>query len=170
MKKIIESAAGRPRVDAVLPSANAVKARESGSRATDIVPQTRTGARTDATGVSMLDGVRQMMVFATEGAFDLLDGQHFSKNLDHLEELRQKIAGKLATMPANDGNMDFSFMLRRGRDSFERFSESIRREIIETLHPGTKSGNLDAALERVKNSAITAGASLHMIERNISSV
>ncbi len=170
MKNVIESAAGRPRVDAVPPSANTVKARESGSRATYSVPRIRTGARTDTTGVSMLDGVRRMMVFATEGAFDLLDGQHFSKNLDRLEELRQKIAGKLATMPANDGNMDFSFMLRRARDSFEKFNESIRREIIEALHPGTESGNLDAALERVMNSAITAGASLRMIERNISSV
>lgn len=170
MKKVIESAAGRPRVDAVPPSANTVKARESDNRATYSVPRTRTGAQTDTTGVSMLDGVRRMMVFATEGAFDLLDGQHFSKNLDRLEELRQNISGKLATMPANDGDMDVTFMLRRARDSFERFSESIRCEIIETLHPGTASGNLDAALERVKNSAITAGASLHMIERKISSV
>lgn len=167
MKKLIESATGRLRVDAILPSANTV---ETGSRAPGFVPRTPTGAPTDATDVSMLGAVRRMMVFAAEGAFDLLDGQHHSENLYYMEAVRREIAGKLAALPANDGNTDFNLLIRRGRDSFEKFSESVRREIIESIHPETGVELLDAALERVKNSAIKAGASLAMIERSISNI
>ncbi len=170
MKKVIESAAGQLRVDMILKSANSVGTSEIASCTPKAVFQTPTGAPTDARDVSMLGAVRRMMVFATEGAFDLLEGQHYSENLDRLEELRQEIAGKLAAMPASDGNTDFTLLNRRGRDSFEKFSESIRCEIIESIRPGTGIEILDAALERVKNSAIAAGASLGMIELKISNV
>lgn len=165
-----ESATARPRVDTTLKPATVAGTREIGNCAPKTVFQTLSEARGDARDVSMLGAVRRMLGFATEGAFDLLDGQHFSENLDRLEALRREITRNLAAMPASDGNADFTLLHRRGRDSFEKFNESIRSEIIESIHPGTGNEALDIALECVKNCAIAAGASLGMIERKISNI
>lgn len=165
-----ESATARPRVDTTLKPATVAGAREIGNCAPKTVFQTLSDARGDAPDISMLGAVRRMLSLATEVAFDLLDGQHYSENLDRLEALSREITRKLAAIPANDGNTDFTLLNRRGRDSFEKFNESIRSEIIESIHPGTGNEALDIALERVKNSAIAAGASLGMIELKSSNI
>ena len=170
MKKVKENATAQPRVNAFLNSANTGQPGEIGNCSPKKVTRTRTGARTDATDVSMLGAVRRMMVFATEGAFDLLEGRRHRENLVNRDALRQEIAGKLAAMPANDGNADYTFLLRTGRDNFEKFCETVRLDIVERIHPGIETEALDAALENVLNSAIAAGASLSSVETRISNV
>lgn len=109
------------------------------------------------------DIVRAMMIIATEGAFELRAGRRGGAYFERFNALYREHAENLSSYP-DDGATDFRFLLRRAREAFEKFDETVRYELVEGIQPDTGGDTFDEALECVKQSAVTAAASLGSIQ------
>ncbi len=112
--------------------------------------------------------IRAMLILAIEGAVDLWAGHKGSPSLDRFEALYEKHSASLAACPHNAGNADFEFLLRRARAKFRDFGETMHREVLQVALAGSDEKVLDEALERVKEGAIAAAASLGSIDLALS--
>ena len=119
---------------------------------------------------SIVNSVRTLLILASEGAFDLMAGHRKSPYLDRFEILYKEQSRKLAALPEDGGQADFRFLIRRARRAYEAFGDTVRRDVIEGVSPEIGKKSFDEALERVKQSAVTAGAFGRTVEMAMAKV
>ena len=141
---------------------NLLNTNLQGPETGDLQPEKNEAGRppVPAAGLTTQGVVRTMMIFAAEGAFDLQAGYGNSPYLDRFNALFEEHSRALEAFPASSGGADLRLLLRRASEDFGKFGETVRRDILEGVDKETGKGNLDEALERVKESAIRAAASL----------
>ncbi len=136
---------------------------DAGEVAAPEAPREQAREAEPAEKLATQDIVRIMMVIATEGAFELRAGRRGSPYFERFDTLYREHTEKLSSFPEN-GATDFRFLLRRARQAFAKFGDTVRCEFVEGVQPNIGEETFEEALECVKQSAISAAASLGSIE------
>jgi hypothetical protein len=118
----------------------------------------KTPAAATNSHTTMLGAVREMLGLAIEGAFDLRLGREQSPNLRRLEEMLENQMGILDSLENGVFTTDPGLLTRRAQEALHGFAAAVRHEIIEDVRPGMNPTVFDAALQRMTDRAVMAGA------------
>ena len=113
---------------------------------------------------TMLGAVREMLGLAIEGAFDLRTGREQSANLRRFEEMMDEQVGILDSLENGVFTTDPGLLTRRAQEALHGFAAAVRHEIIEDVRPGMNPTVFDAALQRMTDRAVIAGAAFASLD------
>ena len=113
---------------------------------------------------TMLGAVREMLGLAIEGAFDLRTGREQSPYLQRFEDLLDEQLEILDSLENGLFTTDPSLLTRRAQEALHGFAASVRHEIIEDVRPGMNPTVFDAALQRMTDRAVIAGAAFASLD------
>ncbi len=113
---------------------------------------------------TMLGAVREMLGLAIEGAFDLRTGREQSHHLRRFEDLLDEQLEILDSLENGVFTTDPSLLTRRAQEALHGFAASVRHEIIEDVRPGMNPTVFDAALQRMTDRAVIAGAAFASLD------
>jgi hypothetical protein len=113
---------------------------------------------------SMLGTVREMLNLAIEGAFDLRTGREHSTHLQRFKELLDQQLAVLDTLENGVFGPDPSLLTRRAQETLHGFAAAVRHEILEEVRPGMNPTVFDAALQRLTDRAVMAGAAFASLD------
>jgi hypothetical protein len=114
--------------------------------------------------VAMRAIVRSMLVMATEGAYDLRAGHPDSPYLDRFEVRFEELRGRLSTVGAGSASADFRFLANRARTALAALHDTVQREIAGSVTRDIEVPAFDAALGKVKDTAIAAGVAFGSLD------
>lgn len=138
-----------------------VQVKEMTEAPTPVTSVTAAAANSEAT---MLAAVREMLCLAIEGAYDLRTGQEQSANLRRFEELLQQQLSVLESLQKGVFTSDPGLLTRRAQETLHGFAAAVRHEIIEDVKPGMNPTVFDAALQRMTDRAVMAGAAFASLD------
>ncbi len=124
----------------------------------------RTPAADSNRNIPMLGAVRVMLGLAVEGAFDLRMGHANSDHLRRFNEMRDQQIGLLDSLEHGDFSSDPGLLTHRAQEALDGFATAVRQEIIEYVYPGIDPAVFDAALQRMTDRAIVAGAAFASLD------
>jgi len=113
---------------------------------------------------SMLGAVREMLGLAIEGAFDLRTGREHSPHLRRFEEMLEAQMEILNSLDDGVFTTDPGLLTRRAEEALHGFAAAVRHEIIEDVRPGMNPTVFDAALQRMTDRAVIAGAAFASLD------
>ena len=113
---------------------------------------------------TMLGAVREMLALAIEGAFDLRTGREQSRHLQRFEEMLAEQKEVLNSLDHGEFSSDPGLLTRRAMETLHGFAAAVRHEIVEEVHPGMCPTVFDAALQRLTDRAVMAGAAFASLD------
>lgn len=113
---------------------------------------------------TMLAAVREMLSLAIEGAFDLRTGRQHSRHLQRFDEMLEEQIGVLKSLEHGIFTTDPGFLMRRAQETLHGFAAVVRHEIVEDVRPGMNPTVFDAALQRMTDRAVMAGAAFASLD------
>lgn len=113
---------------------------------------------------TMLAAVREMLSLAIEGAFDLRTGREHSRHLQRFDEMLEEQIGVLKSLENGVFTTDPGFLMRRAQEALHGFAAVVRHEIVEDVRPGMNPTVFDAALQRMTDRAVMAGAAFASLD------
>ncbi len=116
------------------------------------------------THTTMLAAVREMLALAIEGAFDLRTGRQNSPHLRRFNELLDEQKEILKSLESGVFTTDPGLLTRRAQEALHGFAAAVRHEIVEDVRPGMNPTVFDAALQRMTDRAVMAGAAFASID------
>jgi hypothetical protein len=117
--------------------------------------------------IPMLGTIRVMLGLAVDAAFDLRAGRERSHHLDRFEEMLGEQIGLLDGLEKVDFALDPGLLTHRARRALDGFATAVRQEIVEDVRPGMDSGVFDAALKRMADQAVVAGAAFASLDLSL---
>lgn len=113
---------------------------------------------------TMLAAVREMLSLAIEGAFDLRTGRQQSRHLQKFNEMLKEQIEILKSLENGVFTTDPGFLMRRAQEALHGFAAVVRHDIIEEVRPGMNPTVFDAALQRMTDRAVMAGAAFASLD------
>jgi len=113
---------------------------------------------------TMLAAVREMLGLAIEGAFDLRLGREQSAHLRQFQEMLDDQLKILDSLENGVFTTDPGLLTRRAQEALHGFAAAVRHEIIEDVRPGMSPTVFDAALQRMTDRAVIAGAAFASLD------
>jgi len=117
-----------------------------------------------STHSTMLAAVREMLALAIEGAFDLRIGRKQSRHLQRFEEMLNEQKEVLKSLEEGVFTTDPSLLMRRAQEALHAFASAVRHEIVNDVRPGMNPTVFDAALQRMTDRAVMAGAAFASLD------
>ena len=108
--------------------------------------------------------VMVILDLATRGAKDLLAGNCWSDNIEIFESLSMAQARALATFPVSTNHPELGPCIFDARTAFVAFRETIRREVIGSIHTDMPRANYEETLRLVGEHARRANDSMSRVE------
>ena len=108
--------------------------------------------------------VMVILDLATRGAKDLLAGNCWSDNIEIFESLSMAQARALATFPVSTYHPELGSCIFDARTAFVAFRETVRREVIGSIHTDMPRANYDETLKLVREYARRANDSMSRVE------
>lgn len=112
----------------------------------------------------LLSNIRVMLTMAAEGAFDLRAGHEHSTCLERFDKLLDEQNSMLDTIADRNLKVDPGLLVGRARKTLNGFADAVQREFVRGVGPGIASDDFDAALLRVKDCAVAAGAASALLD------
>jgi hypothetical protein len=112
----------------------------------------------------LLGAVRKMLGLAIDVAFDLRMGREQSAHLRHFEEMLDEQIGVLDSLENGVFTTDPGLLTRRAQEALHGFAAAVRHDILEDVSPGMNPTVFDAALQRMTNRAVIAGAAFASLD------
>lgn len=112
----------------------------------------------------MLGAIRVMLGLAVEAAFDLRIGHGNSYHLDRFEETLDEQIGLLGSLENGNFTSDPALLTHRAQEALGGFATAVRQEVFEFVYPGIDPAVFDAALQRMTDRAIVAGAAFASLD------
>lgn len=113
---------------------------------------------------NMLGAVREMLGLAIEGAFDLRTGREQSAHLQRFEQMLDEQIEILDSLENGVFTPDPGLLTRRAQEALHGFAAAVRHEIVEDVRPGMSPTVFDAALQRMTDRAVIAGAAFASLD------
>lgn len=123
-----------------------------------------TTAHAADTGVTLFDAVREMLMLAIEGAFDLRVGRQQSPHLRRFEDVLNTQMEVLDTLENGVFAPDPALLTRRAQEALHGFAATVRHEIVDDVRPGMSPTVFDAALRRMTERAVMVGAAFASLD------
>ena len=133
-------------------------------RARDDVHANDTAPISAGSHTTMLGAVREMLSLAIEGAFDLRIGREHSRHLQRFNEMVGEQKEILKRLEDGVFTTDPSLLMRRAQEALHAFAAAVRHEIIDDVRPGMCPTVFDAALQRMTERAVMAGAAFASLD------
>ena len=112
----------------------------------------------------------EILDYAKKGAWDLLNGDHWSENIARFESLSMNQARILATFPIRNNHPKLGRLMFRARETFVAFRESVRGEIIGNIDTDTTNPAYNKAIKTVTAEAAQASQNLERVEKALASI
>jgi len=113
---------------------------------------------------TLLGAVREMLTLAIEGAFDLRIGRERSRHLQRFDEMLHQQKDILKSLQDGVFTTDPGLLVRRAQETLHAFAAAVRHEVIEDVRPGMNPTVFDAALQRMTERAVMAGAAFASLD------
>lgn len=113
---------------------------------------------------TLLGAVREMLTLAIEGAFDLRIGREHSRHLRRFDEMLHEQKDILKSLEDGVFTTDPGLLIRRAQEALHAFAAAVRHEIVEDVRPGMNPTVFDAALQRMTERAVMAGAAFASLD------
>ena len=120
--------------------------------------------------LQMRELLLEILDCAEKGAKDLLSGDPWSENIDRFESLSMDQARVLARFPVRTNHPKLGKQMRKARETFVAFRESVRWKIIGKIFTDTTKPAYNKAIKMITAEAALAGQNLEKVEQALAGV